>query len=115
MRGLILLFTFQLGVAPQAIHSRRAEEPDGDRWFAPDKAKHFFAAAFVQTVSFSGLRTIGVSRDGSLVGATIATSAVSVGKELWDRTHGGDPSLKDLAWDAAGLLAASVLVAHTRR
>jgi uncharacterized protein YfiM (DUF2279 family) len=40
---------------------------------------------------------------------------VSVGKELYDRRYGGDPSLKDLAWDGAGIVAASVLLRNTQR
>ena len=48
MRGFILLFTLH-------FHD---EHPGGDRWLSSDKAKHFFAAAFVQSVSFSGLRTV---------------------------------------------------------
>ncbi len=111
MRGFLLVFTLHVG---HSFRGMRADEPSGDRWFAQDKAKHFFTAAFVQTVSFGALRTVGVGRTGSLVGATVAASAVSVGKELWDRTHAGDPSLKDLTWDAAGIGAASVLLARTK-
>ncbi len=110
MRGLALLLTLHLGRA-----DRRSPEPGGDRWFAQDKAQHFFVAAFIQTASFGGFRTLGASRGGSFVGATAVTSAVSVGKELWDRTHQGDPSFKDLAWDAAGMLAASALLGRTVR
>jgi uncharacterized protein YfiM (DUF2279 family) len=105
MRGLLLLFTLN-----------RGDDHAGDRWFSADKAKHFFAAAFVQTASFSALRAVGASRGGALAGATLVSAAVSVGKELRDmRTPGGDPSLKDLTWDAAGILAASALLGHTER
>ena len=52
MRGLVLMFTLHFG----------DEHPSGDRWFAPDKAKHFFTAAFVQSASFSGLRAVGAGR-----------------------------------------------------
>ena len=110
MRGLALMLTLHLGRA-----ERRSADAGGDRWFAQDKAQHFFVAAFIQTASFGGFRLIGASRNGSFVGATAVTSAVSVGKELWDRTHHGDPSFKDLAWDAAGMVAASALLARTAR
>lgn len=105
MRGLALMFALHFG----------QEHPSGDRWFAADKAKHFFTAALVQSMSFSALRTVGVSRTGSLIGASVLTGAVSVGKELYDRRTGGDASLKDLTWDAAGMAAASLLLAHTER
>lgn len=110
MRGLALLFTLHLGRS-----GHRPPEPGADRWFAQDKAQHFFVAAFIQTASFGGFRTLGAGRNAALGGATAVTSAVSVGKELWDRTHHGDPSFKDLAWDAAGMLAASALLARTVR
>lgn len=91
------------------------EHAGGDRWFAVDKAKHFLAAAFVQSAAFSLFRTAGLSRTGAIVGATFATTTVSVGKELYDRTNGGTPSVKDLTWDAAGMLAATALLSHTER
>lgn len=103
MHGLALLFTLHFG----------PEHPSGDRWFAADKAKHFFSAAFVQSVSFSGLRLTGIGRNGALVGATVVTSVVSVGKEVHDRRSGGEFSVKDLVWDAGGLLAASLLLHRT--
>ena len=105
MRGLALLFSLHFG----------QDHAAGDRWFAADKAKHFFTAALAQSMSFSALRAVGLSRSGALVGATVVTGAVSVGKDLYDRTSGGDPSLKDLTWDAAGMAAASVLLVHTER
>lgn len=103
MRGLALLFSLHFG----------QDHTAGDRWFAADKAKHFFTAALAQSISFSALRAVGMSRNGALVGATVATGAVSVGKELYDRKSGGDPSLKDLTWDVAGMAAASALLVHT--
>ena len=105
MRGLALLFTLHLG----------QEHPRGDGWFAADKAKHFFTAALVQSLSFSGLRATGLSKTGSLVGATLLTSAASVGKEAADKRFGGTPSAKDLVWDAAGMVAASALLDRTER
>jgi uncharacterized protein YfiM (DUF2279 family) len=103
MRGLLLLFTLHFSGAPR-----------GDSWFAADKAKHFFASAFVQSTSFSLLRAGGVGRRDALRGATVVSSAVAVGKELYDMRFGGDPSLKDLAWDGAGIAAATVLLRHTQ-
>jgi uncharacterized protein YfiM (DUF2279 family) len=105
MHGLLLLFTLHVGDGPASA----------DRWFARDKAKHFFSAAFVQTISFSALRAAGASRKVSLAGATVTTSAVSIGKEVCDLEYGGDPSLRDLTWDAAGMLAATALLVHTKR
>lgn len=105
MFGFALLFTLHFG----------DDHPKGDRWLSADKAKHFATAAFVQSVAFSGFRVVGVGRTGALVGATAVTSAVSVGKEVYDRRAGGSFSAKDLTWDAGGLLAASLLLHYTER
>src|SRR5262245_66302032 len=83
------------------------EHPRGDSWFGADKAKHFFMAAFVQSVTYTSLRSVGLNSDGSLAGATTVSVGVSIGKEMHDRRHGGAFSGKDLVWDGAGILAAS--------
>jgi len=114
MHGLLLVFSLHLGGAGSPAAARDSSAY-ADRWFARDKAQHFFMAAFIQTSAFGALRAAGLTRNASLAGATVATSAVSVGKELWDRTHHGDPSVKDLTWDAAGMAAATALVARARR
>jgi len=107
MRALALLFTLHVG----------GEHSGGDRWFAADKAKHFFMAAFVQSASFSALRSTGVRRAGALAGASAVTAAVSIGKEVRDARPGSGSaaSVKDLAWDAGGAAGASVLLGQTRR
>jgi putative lipoprotein len=88
------------------------EHPGGDRWFGPDKVKHFFVAAFVQSVSYSVVRGAGARHEASLAAATGATAAVSEGKEIVDRRAGGQVSVPDLVWDAAGAGAASLLLGH---
>jgi uncharacterized protein YfiM (DUF2279 family) len=103
MRGWILLFTLHF----------QDEHPGGDRWLSSDKAKHFFTAAFVQSASFSGLRTMRLGRHDALIGATAIASVVSVGKEIYDWHSGGSASVKDLTWDAAGIVAATALLRHT--
>jgi uncharacterized protein YfiM (DUF2279 family) len=105
MRGFLLVFTLNFG----------QEHPAGDKWFSADKAKHFFTAAFVQSASFGGLRAIGVSRPLSLAGASAVSSAVSIGKEIHDARTGGSASGKDLVWDTAGIIAASMVLQRTER
>lgn len=105
MRVLALLFTLHFG----------DEHPGGDRWFSADKAKHFFTAAFVQSASFSALRSTGVRWTGSIAAASAVTGAVSIGKEVYDARSGGDASVKDLLWDAGGAAGVSVLLHHTER
>jgi uncharacterized protein YfiM (DUF2279 family) len=93
---------------------RGDEHPGGDRWLSPDKAKHFFLAAFVQSVTYSSLRTAGLTGDASLAGASAVSVSASIGKEVRDRRQGGVISAKDLVWDAAGIAAASVVLRRAR-
>jgi uncharacterized protein YfiM (DUF2279 family) len=86
----------------------------GDSWLSADKLKHFFISAFVQSVSYSALRTARVSRDGALAGASAMTLTVGVGKEIHDVRSGESFSVRDLAWDAAGAGAATALLSRTR-
>ena len=86
-----------------------------DNWFGSDKLKHFFIAAFTQTVAYSALQAARVDHDQALVGAWAATAAVSVGKELRDRRSYGLFSYRDLVWDAAGAGVATLLIAKTVR
>lgn len=80
-----------------------------------DKVKHFFLSAFVQSASYSVLRIGGVEHDRALVGASAATLAVGIGKEVRDSRAGGRFDFRDLAWDLAGGAAAAVLLEHSRR
>ena len=81
-----------------------------DSWFGVDKVKHFFAAAFVQSVAYSTIRAAGASHDASIVGASFVTATVSIGKEVVDGRTGGTRSGRDLLWDAAGAAAATLLL-----
>jgi uncharacterized protein YfiM (DUF2279 family) len=105
VRGFLLVFSLHSGPAT----------PTGDSWFAPDKIQHFFSSAFVQTISYGALRGVGVSHGGALGGASIATAAVGVGKEIYDARHQGDASFRDLAWDAVGAGAVTVLLSRSAR
>lgn len=105
MKGL-LVFGLAFG-AP-------AERPR-DPWFGRDKVKHFLVSAFAQSVGYAGLQAAGADRTTALAGATLMTATVAIGKEVADRRGGGAFSGRDLAWDAAGAAAATVLLLHTER
>ena len=105
MRGLLLVLS--LNGSPRT-------QPD-DGWLSPDKVKHFLTSAFVQSLAYGSLRGVGASHNAALVGATVTTAAVGVGKEMYDARTGGDPSVRDLAWDAAGAGVVSLMLAHTAR
>lgn len=86
-----------------------------DHWFGADKLKHFFVAAFAQSVTYSALQAARVRHDQALVGAWTVTAVISVGKEVHDRRTTGLFSVRDLVWDAAGAGAATVLLERSRR
>lgn len=88
----------------------------GDRWFGPDKWKHFLMTAFTQSLAYSVTQvTTRGSRSSLLLSASFASAAVGIGKEMHDSRATGLFSVRDLAWDAAGAGAASLLLVQTRR
>ena len=101
MRGLFLVFS----LFPSGGTS--------DRWFGSDKIQHFFTSAFVQSMSYGALRSTGLGHGAAIAGASATTAAVGVGKEWRDRNVKGDFSARDLAWDAAGAGAATILLVRT--
>lgn len=107
MLRLILLVSSLAVVPPR--------QPPRDAWFGTDKLKHFFIAAFTQSVAYSGLRLVGASHGAALAGATGAAVTVSLGKEFYDKPRTGLFSGRDLAWDAVGVGTASLMLRHTRR
>jgi uncharacterized protein YfiM (DUF2279 family) len=86
-----------------------------DNWFGSDKLKHFFIAAFTQTIAYSALQAARVPHDQALVGAWAVTATVSVAKEVRDRRAYGLFSYRDLVWDAAGAGVATLVIAKTVR
>jgi putative lipoprotein len=102
MHGIVFLFSFNWNAQTH------------DRWLSADKAQHFLMSAFVQSAAFSAIRVTKASRGQSLAGATVVSAGVGIGKELYDKKFGGDPSWKDLVADGAGIGAATVLLKQTR-
>ena len=86
-----------------------------DHWFGADKLKHFFVAAFTQTVAYSAFQAARVRHDRAVMGAWAVTATVSVAKELYDSRTSGLFSVRDLVWDAAGAGAATILIDRSTR
>ena len=86
-----------------------------DHWFGADKLKHFFVAAFTQSVTYSALQAVKVKHGDALAAAWVVTAGVSVAKEFHDRRTTGLFSVRDLVWDAAGAGVASLLLSHSVR
>jgi uncharacterized protein YfiM (DUF2279 family) len=86
-----------------------------DHWFGADKLKHFFVAAFTQSVAYTALQAAHVKHGPAMTGALAATAVVSVAKEVHDRRTTGLFSVRDLVWDAAGAGVAVLLLEHSVR
>lgn len=104
MRAFVLALSLSLGGGHQA----------GDKWFAPDKLKHFFVSAFVESASYSALRAVRVNHQDAIVSAAGIAVSVGVAKELHDARTGEGFSFRDLTWDVAGTAAGAAFLTHAR-
>ena len=86
-----------------------------DSWWGPDKIKHFFISAFIESLAFSALQAIGAGRDAAFAGALGTTAAFALGREIHDKRTKGIFSVPDLTWDAAGGGAALLVLRSTQR
>jgi putative lipoprotein len=86
-----------------------------DRWFGPDKIKHFLVATFIQSVGYSALRATRMDHRSSMIGATAGSVIANVGKEMVDARRTGLFSRRDLVWDAAGAGTATLLLGRIER
>ena len=113
MRGLAAAAVVVLALA-LGPRSAAAQMPP-DHWIGADKVKHFFMSALVQSLAYSVTQvTTQGSRSSLLLSASVASAAVGIGKEMYDRRSYGHFSVRDLAWDAAGAGTASLMLSRTR-
>lgn len=73
-----------------------------DRWVAEDKAQHM-ALSFAATGMAYGAGRLAMSPPDARATAAGLALALGLGKEIADTRSGGGFSLKDLAWDIAGI------------
>lgn len=88
--------------------------PPGDAWFGADKVKHFFLSALIQSAAYSAARTAGLERSAGQIAGGVVVAGFGLGKELHDRRSAKPFSVRDLAWDAAGGVAAAALLNGAR-
>jgi uncharacterized protein YfiM (DUF2279 family) len=88
--------------------------PPGDSWFGADKVKHFFLSALIQSATYSAARTVGLERSAGQIAGGVMVAGFGLGKELHDRRSAKPFSVRDLAWDAGGGVAAAALLNGTR-
>jgi hypothetical protein len=81
----------------------------------PDRVKHFFMSAFVQSVSYSAFRVVRVEHDAAMIAASGVTFAVGAGKEVADHRAGRQFDMVDLLWDVAGGAAAAAVLEQSHR
>lgn len=103
-----------VAAGPCGAQGTRASDRPRDRWVGADKVKHFVLSFFVQSLGYSATRATGAGHRSSLGLASVATALTGVGKEWHDRRTTGF-SARDLAWDAAGAGAATLLLRRTAR
>jgi len=93
------------GVALLALclaFARTAHGGDPDPWFGRDKALHFGATFALGSGGYAGAALL--TRQPAVRAAAGAGLGLGAGiaKEMYDRHAGGDPSWRDLTWDAVG-------------
>ncbi|HEY7894822.1 MAG TPA: DUF2279 domain-containing protein [Gemmatimonadaceae bacterium] len=104
MHTFVLALSLSLGAGHQGA----------DPWFGPDKLKHFFVSAFVESASYSALRAARVSHHDAIVSAAGIAVSVGIAKELHDARTPEGFSFRDLTWDAAGTAAGAAFLSHAR-
>ena len=102
--------TLALGYAFGALGVSTASAQDAgqaaDRWLGPDKPVHVLAAGWTSGAGYAAGIELGWDPADRRRAAIAAALAVSLAKEAHDRWTGRGPfSFKDLAADAAGIVA----------
>lgn len=83
-----------------------------DRWFAPDKLRHFFLSFGATGVTYAALRAADERAVADWLSPS-ATMLAGLAKEIVDQSRGWGFSLKDLVWDAAGVAVAMIAMRET--
>lgn len=84
-------------------------QADPDPWLGPDKALHFSVSAALAGVAYGTTSLFTESRPARIGVATGVAFGAGIFKELLDLSGSGQPSWKDLAWDALGTAVGVVL------
>lgn len=97
---------------PQLNNDKKVKkmEKRNDEFFALDKWLHLVACLLLVCVVVIVLNgACGVALGASRAYAAAAVACIGVGKEVWDKAHGGAFDLKDLLADAVGILVGLLL------
>jgi uncharacterized protein YfiM (DUF2279 family) len=99
--------------APAARTTATTNPPRADAWIAEDKLQHFAMSFAATAFAYGGARTV-LDPDAALIVAGSTALLAGIGKEIHDARAGRWFSLKDLAWNVAGVALGLTLVHHTR-
>ncbi len=84
-----------------------------DPWLAEDKLQHFAMSFAATAFSYGGARFV-LDPDPASIAAAAAAIGAGVGKEIRDARAGRWFSLRDMAWNLAGVGLGLVFVHHIR-
>lgn len=101
MNPCLLTLALALGCAPAPVQDTTSRAAP-DQWLAEDKLQHFALSFAATQMTYGAARA--VSEPGTAAPAAAgAALALGFAKEIADVRRGEPFSLKDLAWDAAGV------------
>jgi uncharacterized protein YfiM (DUF2279 family) len=100
-------------IPPAVTRAVALRPPGNDAWIAEDKLQHLGMSFAATAFAYAGARTL-IEPDPALVVAGSAALLAGIAKEIHDARAGRGFSLKDLAWDAAGV-ALGLTLAHRIR
>jgi len=88
-------------------------KPISDTWFSQDKFLHFSACASITGLTYHVYvcRLKGDENRGEVFSISL-TTAIGIGKEVYDKKKKGHFSWKDLFWDGLGLAAGYFVFVH---
>lgn len=89
---------------PPSVHSGRGA----------DDVRHVMVSFAAVAQGTAALRWVGLERGGAEAAAVGVAAALGIGKEVWDRAHGGRFDPLDLAWDAVGIALGGLLASAAR-
>jgi putative lipoprotein len=73
-----------------------------DPWWGQDKALHFSACFLLAGDGYATAAVLSEREAYRLLAGFGLATAVGASKEVYDRSSGGDSSLRDLTWDLVG-------------
>jgi uncharacterized protein YfiM (DUF2279 family) len=85
-----------------------------EAWTGEDKARHFLMSYAVVALTYGGGRAAGLDANVATTTAVVTGAVAGVLKEVSDQRRGGFFSVRDLAWDAAGVVAGLLMARSTR-